>query len=92
MPGVAAMCVLGLVLLMGWIGWEGTDDTDGFQEDQEFGAGLLTGGLVGGALLLIDERRESERASRDRQLVTEQAERETQRSRLPRCGTRSVPL
>lgn len=66
------MTIVGLTLLLGWIGWEGESDKDGFQEDQELGVGLLTGGLIGSALLLIDERRESERDRHDAKLAADQ--------------------
>lgn len=66
---VGLMTAVGLALALGWVGWIDNADEDGFETDQEIGVGLLTGGLIGGALLLIDERRESDRASRDDQLA-----------------------
>lgn len=57
------MIVIGVVMSLGLTNWLDGFGAEGFETDQEIGVGLVAGGLIGGALLLIDERREMRRAT-----------------------------
>ena len=69
---VVAMTAVGAGMALWGVGWLDWADGDGFDTDREIGVGLLTGGLIGGALLLIDERREASRDEHDAKLANDQ--------------------
>ena len=69
------MVGIGAALSAGWVDWLDQFDDVGagnFDTGREIGVGLFTGGLIGGALLLIDERREDRRSEHDADLAAAQ--------------------
>lgn len=63
--------VVAVIVFGGWLVFGGVDryDTTTFAVGREIGVGLLTGGIIGSVLLMIDERREDARDEHDAELA-----------------------